>query len=93
MVPETPSTTDRIFCHFEPFFALLPPNNLKNQNFEKMKKHPVDIIILHMCTIHDNHVMCGSRDMKHDKYDFLSFWTVFCPSTSLTTRKIEILKN
>ena len=38
--------TDRSFCHFEPFFALLPPpppnnNNLENQNFEKMKKHLV----------------------------------------------------
>ena len=32
--------TSRIFCHFGPFFALLPPNNLKNQNFEKMKKPP-----------------------------------------------------
>ena len=27
---------DRIFCHFESFFALMPPNNLENQNFEKM---------------------------------------------------------
>ena len=29
------------FCHFGPFFALLPPppKNPKNQNFEKMKKH------------------------------------------------------
>ena len=25
MVPEIKSTTDRIFCHFGPFFALLPP--------------------------------------------------------------------
>ena len=33
---------DRIFCHFGPFFALLPPPspyNPKNQNFEKWKKH------------------------------------------------------
>ena len=26
------------FCHFGPYLSLLPPNNLKNQNFEKMKK-------------------------------------------------------
>ena len=25
-----------IFCDFGPIFVLLPPNNLKNQNFEKM---------------------------------------------------------
>ena len=33
------STMDRIFCHFGQFFAHLPPKNLKNQNFEKMKKN------------------------------------------------------
>ena len=39
MVPEILSTTDRTFCHFELFFALLSPNNQENQNFEKMKKN------------------------------------------------------
>ena len=39
MVPETPSATDRIFCHSRTVFALLPPNKPKNQNFEKMKKY------------------------------------------------------
>ena len=39
MVPEIWSVTDRIFCHFGPFFALSPPNNSESQNFEKMKKH------------------------------------------------------
>ena len=42
------------FGHFLPFYA---PNNPKNQNFEKMKKTPGDITILHMCTINDNHMM------------------------------------
>ena len=42
------------------FFAVLPPKNLKNQNFENMKDTPGDIIILHICTINDNHVMYGS---------------------------------
>ena len=37
------------------FWHFHPPNNLKNQNFEKMKYPPGDIIILHMCTINDNH--------------------------------------
>ena len=35
------------FFSFGPFIALL----LKNQNAEKMKKTPEDIIILQMCTI------------------------------------------
>ena len=60
MVPEIQSEKDRIFCHFGLFFALSPPDNLENQNFERMKKTPGDIIILHMCTINDNHMMYGS---------------------------------
>ena len=34
--------------HDRLFFALLPPNNLENQNFDKIKKTPGDIIILHV---------------------------------------------
>ena len=60
MVSEIWSAMDRIFCHFLSFFALLPPNNTENQNFEKMKKTPGYIIILIMCTINDNHMMYGS---------------------------------
>ena len=131
------------------FFHFYFPNNPKNQNFERMKKTPRDII-LHMCTINNNHMMYGSWDMERDRqkfchfgplfallspkqpkkskfwinekttwryyhfayvyhkwqsYDvwllrygvcdrqnFLLFWTVFCPFTPLTTRKIKILK-
>ena len=50
IVPEIWSMTDRIFCHFRLFFALLPPNNPENQNFEKMKKNTQDIIISHIFT-------------------------------------------
>ena len=41
-----------ILDRFLPFYATKDP---ENQNFEKMKKTPGDIIILHMCTINDNH--------------------------------------
>ena len=75
--------------HFLPFY---PPNNPKNQNFEKMKKTPEDIIILHLCTINDNHIMYGFWDMKCDRQNFLSFWTIFCTFTLLKTWKIKILK-
>ena len=44
-----------IFCHFGPCFAILPHNDPEDQNFEKMRKKYGDIIILHMCTINDNH--------------------------------------
>ena len=62
MVPEIWSVMDTIFCHFRPFFAFLPPfpNNLKNQNFEEMKKPPGYIIILQRCNINGNHIMYGS---------------------------------
>ena len=42
-----------IFCHFRPFFALLPhywPQKLK---FGKNVKNRGDIILLHICTIND----------------------------------------
>ena len=62
-----------IFCSFT--------NNPKNENFEKMKKTPGDIIILHKCTMNNNHMMHGSCDMKRDRQNFLSFWDIFCPFT------------
>ena len=77
IVPEIWNTIVRIFGHFGPFFAFLPPDNLKNQNFEKMKTMPGYIIILHMCTTNDNHMTDGSWDKKCDRQNFLSFWTVF----------------
>ena len=78
-----------ILDHFLPFYS---PNNSKNQNFEKMEKTRGDSIILHMCTINDNHLMYGSWDMEHDRQNFLSFWTIFCPFTPLKTWRIKILK-
>ena len=95
MVPEILSTTDRNFCHFRLFFALLTPYNPENQNFEIMKKIPGGIIILNMSTINENHMMYDSWDMEHDRQDFLSFWTIFCPFTPpsplpLTTQSIKI---
>ena len=60
MVPEMLSTTDRIFYRFGPFLPFYLPNNPENQTFEKMKTTPEDIIILHKCTISDNHMTYGS---------------------------------
>ena len=56
-----------------------------------MKKSPGNIIILHMCTINDNHMMHGSWDIECDRQNFLSFWTIFYPFT-LITQKVIILK-
>ena len=57
-----------------------------------------DIIILQMCTINDNHMLYGPRDVEHDGQDFLSLWAIFCPFITLSplppqkTQKIKILK-
>ena len=91
MVSEITSDTVTfvILGYFLPFY---PANNLKNQNCEKMKNKPGDIIILHLYTTNDNRMMYGSWDMERDRQNFFSFWTIFCPFTPLTTQKIKILK-
>ena len=78
-----------ILNHFLPFY---PPMDPENQNFEKMKKTPEDII-LQMCTINDNLMMYGSWNVECDRQNFLSFWTIFCTFALLTIQKIKILKN
>ena len=75
--------------YFLPFY---PPNSPKNQNFEKMKKTPGDIIILHMCTKNYDQMMYASWDMVRDRCNYFSFWAIFCPFTPLTAQKIKILK-
>ena len=45
-----------------------------------------------MCTINDNHMMYGSWDMEYDGQNLLSFWTICCLFTPLTTWKIKISK-
>ena len=85
-----------IFCSFTPYLPLpppIPPNNLKNQNFEKLKKTPQDIIILHMCTKNHDHMLYCSLDIVCDRCNsYCSFWAIFCPSPTLTAQKIKILK-
>ena len=49
--------------YFLPFYPHPPPNNTKNQILKKNQKNPVDIIILHMCTKKNDHMMYGSWNM------------------------------
>ena len=81
-----------ILGHFLPFN---PPLKKKQKSkFWKMKKEtPGDIIILHMCTINDNHMMHGSWDVKHDGQEFFVILDRFLLFYPLTTQKIKILKN
>ena len=68
------------------------PDNPENQQFDKLKIVPGDIIILHMYTINDNHVIGDSCDMECDAHIFLSSWTIFCLFTPLAIQKIKISK-
>ena len=43
-----------ILDHFLHFYAF---NNTKNQNFDKLKKTPGDIIILHKCIKNHDHML------------------------------------
>ena len=55
MVPEIWSTTETFF--FGHFRTVYPTNNVKNQNFEKMKITPRDVNILLNCTKHHDHML------------------------------------
>ena len=83
----------KFFVILDNFYALLPLNNPKNQNFEKLKKIPGGIIILHKCTKNHDHMLHYSWDMMHDWCNsYFLFWAIFRPFTPLTTQKIKILK-
>ena len=72
-------------------FCPLTPKNPENQNFENIEKTQGDIILLRMCTINEDHMMYGSRDMERNGQNFLSSWAIFCRFTP-TNYKIKILK-
>ena len=69
-----------------------PPNNPKNQNFEKNKKILGDIIILHLCTTNDNQDAWCLIYYQAWQTEFFVILDYFCPFTLLTIQKIKILK-
>ena len=91
MVFQIWSATDFFFVTLDRFLPSFPPNNPKNQNFEKLKKAPGDIIILHKCTKNHDHMLYCSLDMARNGFNcYFSFWAIFYPFTSLTAQKIKI---
>ena len=85
MIPKTWSATYRNFSHFG-------PNSPDNQNYEKMKKTPGDIIILHKCIINDNCMIYGSWDTKCNRQNFFVIRDHFLPfylSNSLKNPNIK----
>ena len=93
MIPEIWSATDRIYCHFGPFFTLLPPlTTPKIKIFNNWKKTPGDILTFNICNINENHMMHSSWDMKRDGQKFFVIFDCFLPFCPLTTQKIKVLK-
>ena len=87
IVPGIWSMTNRIFCHFGPFFC--PFTLLATQKIKIFKNEKNAWRYYHfMHKIKNvNHMMYGSRNMKRDRQNFLSFWTISSPFTCLTTPK------
>ena len=76
-----------------------PPNNSKNQNFEKICKAPRDIITLHLCTTNNDHVVYGfwfSLYIYIYIYIYINIYIcdfgLFFPFNFLATWKMKILK-
>ena len=68
-----------------------PPNNPKNQNFEKIKKCLE--ISFYTCVREMTIIWCMVPEISNqNRQNFLSFWAIFFPFTPLTTQKIKILK-
>ena len=65
-----------ILDNFLPFYH---PTDPENQNFAKMNNTTENIVILKIHTINDSQMMYGLWDIEHERHNFLSFWTIFCP--------------
>ena len=77
-----------ILDRFLPFYL---SNNTKNRNFEKLKKTPGEIIILHKYAKNHDHILYCYFDMvRNGCHFYFLFWAIFCPFTSLTAWKIKI---
>ena len=86
------------FYHFRPFFALSPLTTQKIKTL-KLKKTLGDIIILHICTINDNHMIYGSWDTECDRQFFvildcfLPFYPLMDPENQIFEKIKKIPEN
>ena len=90
IVPEIYIAKDILFCHSEPFFALLLYGPRKSKFWKNEKntwRYYSFTNVYHKWQLYN--VYWG---MECNGKFFVSFWTNLCPFTLLTTQKIKILK-
>ena len=84
-----------ILGHFLLFYtlSLSPPNNQENwkKKKEKRKKSPIDIILLHVCTINEDYMMHGSWDKRCNRQEIFGRFFALLP-LPLTIQNMKILK-
>ena len=80
-----------ILGHFLPFDS---PDNSTYQNFEKMRKMLEDIIILHLSTTNDDHMIYGSSHIERGRLFFYHFqqFFAFTPQNNLKNQNFEKTK-
>ena len=84
---------DRIFCHFGPFFDLLPSTLLTTQKLKSWKNekntwkhHPFTDVY------QKSQPWCMTSEIGSDRKEFFVIWNIFYPFIFVTTQKIKILK-
>ena len=92
MVPEIQGATNRISVILGHFLPFDPPNNPKNQNFEKMKSEPADIIFY--TSVPKIMIICYTVPEIWRVTDviFIFQFEYFLPFTPLTAQRIKIFK-
>ena len=81
------SSFQAIFCSFATLLTL------KVKIWKKCKKSPGDIILLHMCTTNQDHMMYSSWDMKCNKQNFFVILGNLLPFYPPNSMKNENIKN
>ena len=96
MALEIWSETDRIFCHFGPFFTLsslliIPKIKILKKKWNKCLE--ISSSDVYMCTINEDHTIYGSWNIRRDRQKLLSFWALFCPLTIWTIKILTLKKH
>ena len=93
-VPGIQSETDRIFCHFAPFFPFYPTNKPQNQDFQKEKKNDLEMSTFYTCLPKIMIIWCMLPEISSTTdIFFCHFMPFFALFTPLTTMKTKIWKN